>query len=69
MAANQDDQRPHDDLPLDDAAREIDDTVADRPDDGALPDHLDLAVETPVEDAIESLQDAGDFDDDVEPHG
>lgn len=68
MAAIQHEPRLRDDTLVEDAAREIDDTVsADRDDD--LPDHLDLPVEMPVEDAIESIQDAGDLDDDLEPHG
>lgn len=51
---------------LDDAAREVDDLLDDADDE--LPDQLDVPIETPVDDALESIQSAGEFDDDYEPH-
>lgn len=51
---------------LDAAAREVDDLLDDA--EGELPDQLDVPIETPVDDALESIQSAGEFDDDYEPH-
>ena len=38
------------------------------PEDDDLPDRLDVPIDKPVEDVIESLQSAGDDSDEYEPH-
>ena len=51
---------------LEEPPRDLDELEVD---DEVLPDHLDLPTETPVEDAIEQLQEAGSWgDEDLEPH-
>lgn len=64
MTGLTDDPRRHVDDPLD-IDDELDALDADADE---LPDRLDVPLETPVEDAIESRQSAGDFDDELEPH-
>ena len=69
MTGTQHDQRAR--PPVDDGAREIDELAPDPTDEAVgdeLPARLDVPIEQPVEDVIESLQSAGDTADEYEPH-